>query len=70
MINRIIAWIIPFLPERFVWIFSRKYIDSYRSSLEHEESAFSIDADQSYEDEIIQYLLDEDVEIETIVNEL
>jgi proline dehydrogenase len=26
MINKLIAWIIPFLPERFVWIFSKKYI--------------------------------------------
>lgn len=26
MINKLIAWIIPFLPERFVWLFSKKYI--------------------------------------------
>jgi proline dehydrogenase len=26
MINKLIAWIIQFLPERFVWIFSKKYI--------------------------------------------
>ncbi len=26
MINRLIAWTIQFLPERFIWIFSKKYI--------------------------------------------
>jgi len=26
MINKLIAWIIPFLPEKFIWIFSKKYI--------------------------------------------
>ncbi|MGD2033822.1 MAG: proline dehydrogenase family protein [Bacteroidales bacterium] len=26
MINKLIAWIIPFFPEKFVWIFSKKYI--------------------------------------------
>lgn len=26
MINKLIAWVIQFLPERFVWIFSKKYI--------------------------------------------
>jgi len=26
MIQRIIAWILPYLPKKFVWLFSRKYI--------------------------------------------
>ncbi len=26
MINKLIAWIIPFLPEKFIWLFSKKYI--------------------------------------------
>jgi hypothetical protein len=44
--------------------------DNYSDELEADDSMFGIEDDLSYEDEIIQYLLDENVEIETIVNEL
>ncbi len=44
--------------------------DNYSNELEADDLMFSNEDDPSYEDEIIQYLLDENVEIETIVNEL
>ncbi len=45
-------------------------IDNYAAYRETEELIHSNEADPRYKDEIIQYLLDEDVEMESIVNEL
>ena len=44
--------------------------DNYSDEIEADDLMFLDEDDPSYEDEIIQYLLDENVEIESIVNEL
>ncbi len=45
-------------------------IENYTVQQEAEEMIYDYESDPTYKDEIIQYLLDEDVEIESIVNEL
>ena len=45
-------------------------IENYTANLEDDDIIYYEEIDPNYKNEIIQYLLDEDIELETIVNEL